>query len=146
MHGDFFHPATVDMDGDSFDVAWIANSLATPKGIKSLCQSSIVGAVPRKLLQNNNNACGQWWIYFTELQMPVSPDVYANEHTPALVQGGSNAVWMLTERQREELASSIKCRRTKLDECPKPPQAVLPMGDLESFLINYMPNTVSENK
>ena len=145
MHGDFFHPATVDMDGDSFDVAWIANSLATPRGIKSLCQPSIAGAVPRKLLQTNNDSCGQWWIYFTELQMPVSPDVYANEHTPALVQGGSNSVWMLTERQREELASSIKCRRSKLEECPKLPQAVLPLGDLESFLINYMPNTVSEN-
>ena len=141
MHGDFFHPATVDMDGDSFDVAWIADSLATPKGIKSLCQPNMAGAVPRKL--QKDNACGQWWIYFTELQMPVSPDVYANEHTPPLIQGGSNSVWMLTERQRQELTSSIKCRRSKLDDCPKQPQAVLPLGDLESFLINYMPNTVS---
>ena len=142
MHGDFFHPASVDMDGDSFDVAWIPDSLAAAEGIKTLCQPTSAGAVPRKLTLGNE--CGQWWMYFTELQMPVSPDVYANEHSPALVQGGSNAFWMLTERQRQEISGAVKCRRdgTKTD-CPKQPQAVIPVGDMESFLINFMPNTVS---
>lgn len=143
MHGDFFHPATVDVDGDSFDVAWIPDSLATPQGIKTLCQPSTAGAVPRKLRQDGASSCGQWWLYFTELQMPVSPDVYANEHTPPLIQGGSNSFWMLTERQRQELTKSIRCRRSKAADCSKQPQAVIPLGDAESFLINYMPNTVS---
>lgn len=142
MHGDFFHPASTDMDGDSFDVAWIPDSLAAPEGIKTLCQPTNAAAVPRKLTQGNE--CGQWWMYFTELQMPTSPDVYANEHSPPLVQGGSNAIWMLTERQREEMAAGVKCRRdSSRTDCPKQSQAVLPLGDMESFLINFMPNTVS---
>ena len=137
MHGDFFHPASVDIVGDSFDMAWIPGSLAAPeRGTKTLCQPS---AVPRKL--SAGNECGQWWLYFVELQMPVSPEVYANEYTPPLVQGGSNAVWMLTERQREEMAVAVKCRRGGDGGCPKPAQAVIPMGDLESFLVNFMPNT-----
>ena len=141
MHGDFFHPASVDIDGDSFDVAWIPDSLAAAHGIQSLCQpAGGVAAASRKL--QAKDACGQWWIYFTELQMPVSPDVYADEHSPPLVQGGSNSVWMLTERQRQELASAVLCRRVAGAECPKQPQAVIPLGDMESFLVNFMPNTV----
>ena len=75
--------------------------------------------------------------------MPVSPAVHANEKSPPLVQGGSNQVWMLTERQREEMASGVKCRRDSTrKDCPQHPQAVIPVGDMESFLINFMPNTV----
>jgi hypothetical protein len=136
MHGDFFHPATNDMDQDSFDVAWIPGSLAI-SDVKPLCQSTGQFKLP------SGNGCGQWWIYFTELQMPTSPDVYANEHVPPLVPGGSNAVWMLTERQREELVKAAQChQKSDTTSCPKAPQAVMPLGDLESFLLNFMPNTV----
>lgn len=143
MHGDFFHPATVDIVGDSFDMAWIPGSLAAPeRGIKTICQPNSP-TVPRKLKEDND--CGQWWLYFVELQMPVSPEVFANERTPPLVQGGSNSVWMLTERQREEMVKAVKCRRDKTrKDCPKPAQGVIPLGDMESFLVNFMPNTVRQ--
>merc|ERR1712183_905442 len=32
------------------------------------------------------------------------------------------------------------------DACPADPQAVIPLGDLESFLINFMPNTALGKK
>merc|ERR1719491_2702579 len=58
---------------------------------------------------STTHECGQWWIYNTELQMPNRPDVYANEITPPLVQGGNNFVWMLTERQRREIVKRQMC-------------------------------------
>ncbi|KAL3926927.1 MAG: hypothetical protein SGARI_005463 [Bacillariaceae sp.] len=94
----------------------------------------------------------------TELQMPTSPDVYANEFTPPVVQGGSNAVWMVTERQRREIVKRMVClhkaekadsdsEKAKLtDQCALPPQAVMPLGDLEAFLINFTPNTALGKK
>jgi len=113
--------------------------------------------------------CGQWWIYTTELQMPNRPDVYANEITPPIVQGGNNFVWMVTERQRREIVKRQIClheieesstnkknnddptkesarKITMEKKCPAPPQAVIPLGDLESFLINYTPNTALGKK
>jgi hypothetical protein len=85
--------------------------------------------------------CGQWWVYLNELQMPLSPEVYANELTPPLVQGGSNFFWMITERQRREMVTGVTCRHEKKPSCPEPAQAVMPLGDLESFLVNFTPNT-----
>jgi hypothetical protein len=116
MHGDFFHPA-----------AW------------EICKD--------RNLAGGTVDCGQWWLYFTELQMPMSPEVYANELTPPVVQGGSNFFWMVTERQRREVVKGLVCRHdsaasaTKSADCGELPQAVLPLGDMESFLINYTPNT-----
>jgi hypothetical protein len=118
MHGDFFHPAAWEICKDSFDVTWIGHSA--------------------------DDAAGQWWVYFTELQMPVSPEVFANEITPAVVQGGSNFVWMVSEQQRLQLVQALTCRHrdsSHADNCPPLPQAVMPLGDLESFLINFTPNT-----
>lgn len=85
--------------------------------------------------------CGQWWVYFKELQMPTSPEVFANEVTPAPVLGGSNFVWMVTDRQRREMITILQCRQDENKECPELPQAVIPLGDLESFLVNFTPNT-----
>ena len=142
MHGDFFHPATTEIDGNSFDVAWTSDSLAS-SSLKTLCRPGGAGVVPRKLTENGHE-CGQWWMYFVELQMPTSPGVHANEKSPPLVQGGSNSVWMLTERQRQELVKAVQCHRDGGDaECAKAPQATIPLGDMESFLINDMPNSVS---
>jgi hypothetical protein len=95
--------------------------------------------------KKNDEDCGQWWIYFSELQMPTSPEVYANEVTPPIVHGGSNHFWMLTERQRREIVKIKICEygneNKKTTTCPLHPQAVIPLGDLESFLINFTPNT-----
>jgi hypothetical protein len=94
--------------------------------------------------------CGQWWVYFKELQMPTSPEVYANEVAPAPVQGGSNFFWMVTERQRQEIVKGLVCRHDSdgdaASSCPALPQAVMPLGDLESFLINFTPNTALGKK
>jgi hypothetical protein len=141
MHGDFFHPAAWEICKDSFDMTWIPHSLSGAGGVKGLCYSSGVVSKSRNL-QGGGEECGQWWVYFTELQMPMSPEVYANELTPPVVQGGSNFFWMLTERQRREVVKGVTCRHNSKDgACPELPQAVMPLGDLESFLINYTPNT-----
>jgi len=136
MHGDFFHPAAWEICKDSFDTMWIPHSLASSSmsmAIASHCSST----------GGNAEACGQWWVYMRELQMPTSPEVYANEVTPALVQGGSNFIYMLTERHHQEIVSSLVCRHENkvANTCPPLPQAVIPLGDLESFLINFTPNT-----
>ena len=142
MHGDFFHPAAWEICKDSFDTTWIPHSLSGPGGVNGICYNFKKDAVSsaRKLGEVAED-CGQWWIYFTELQMPMSPEVYANELTPPLIQGGSNFFWMITERQRRELVKGVVCRHEKKSSCPEMPQAVIPLGDMESFLINYTPNT-----
>lgn len=138
MHGDFFHPAAWEINKDSFEMTFIPDSLSGNGGINSICTGSRTAAA-RKL--NRADECGQWWVYMTELQMPTSPEVYANEVAPPPVQGGSNFVWMLTERQRQELTKVLACMHKDGTSCPELPQAVMPLGDLESFLINFTPNT-----
>jgi len=133
MHGDFFHPAAWEICKDSFDVTWIPNSLSGAKGVNAICEA-------------NKPDCGQWWIYMHELQMPTSPEVYANEVSPAPVQGGSNFFWMITDRQRREIVKGLVCRHEGKDDCPALPQAVIPLGDMESFLINFTPNTALGRK
>lgn len=172
MHGDFFHPAAWEICKDSFELSWINHSLSGPGGVNGLCYDlSTQSAMKRRLKTvgddshpSSSTDCGQWWIYMTELQMPNSPDVYANEVTPPIVQGGSNYVWMLTERQRREVVARQVClhkngKDTKEfdkqnnfdngignDNCPPPAQAIMPLGDMESFLINYTPNTALGKK
>mmetsp|Transcript_14391 Transcript_14391/g.31186 ORF Transcript_14391/g.31186 Transcript_14391/m.31186 type:complete len:569 (-) Transcript_14391:136-1842(-) len=138
MHGDFFHPAAWEICKDSFDMSWIPGSLSGSKGVTPAC--------------HNDKDCGQWWVYFAEEQMPTTPEVYANEVTPPLVQGGSNYIWMLTERQRQEMVKVKVCvhaagdDKSKKDQCGDFPQAVIPLGDLESFLMNFSPNTALGKK
>jgi len=138
MHGDFFHPAAWEICKDSFDMSWIPNSLSGSGGVTPVCDG----------VQN----CGQWWVYFAEEQMPTSPEIYANEVTAPLVQGGSNYVWMITERQRQEVVKVKVCihaagdDKSKKDQCGDYPQAVIPLGDLESFLMNFTPNTALGKK
>mmetsp|Transcript_23854 Transcript_23854/g.45530 ORF Transcript_23854/g.45530 Transcript_23854/m.45530 type:complete len:570 (+) Transcript_23854:615-2324(+) len=139
MHGDFFHPASWEICKDSFDMSWIPGSLSGSGGVTPACHED-----PKD--------CGQWWVYFAEEQMPTSPEVYANEVTPPLVQGGSNYIWMLTERQRREIVKVKVCvhaagddKATK-EKCGDFPQAVIPLGDLESFLMNFTPNTALGKK
>lgn len=138
MHGDFFHPAAWEICKDSFDMSWIPRSLSGPGGVTPVCHDRM--------------DCGQWWVYFAEEQMPTSPEVYANEVTPPLVQGGSNYIWMLTERQRQEVAKVKVCvhaageDQAKKAMCGDFPQAVIPLGDLESFLMNFTPNTALGKK
>ncbi|GKZ01489.1 hypothetical protein MPSEU_001099500 [Mayamaea pseudoterrestris] len=140
MHGDFFHPAAWEICKDSFDTTWIPHSLSGAGGINGICYNKDVTSAARSLTQKDTD-CGQWWVYFTELQMPMSPEVYANEISPPVVQGGSNFFWMVTERQRREIVKGMTCRNSKKEGCPEFPQAVIPLGDLESFLINFTPNT-----
>ena len=128
MHGDFFHPAAWEICKESFEVAWIPGSLSGTGGTQNMCPPQ-------------DDACGQWWVYFVELQMPTSPGVYANEVVAAPVKGGSNSFWMLTERQRQEHVKGLLCRQAKHGNCPGQAQAVIPLGDLQSFLINFTPNT-----
>jgi hypothetical protein len=157
MHGDFFHPAAWEICKDSFEVTWIDHSLSGPGGVNGLCYEPSTKSNMQSRLKNADSVgdsvdCGQWWIYMTELQMPTSPDVYANEVTTPVVQGGSNYVWMLTERQRREAVKTMVCfheadqDKAKQAKCPMPPQAVIPLGDMESFLINYTPNTALGKK
>lgn len=127
MHGDFFHPAAWEICKDSFETTWIPHSLSGSGGVQGICPLE-------------GSSCGQWWLYFVELQMPTSPAVYANEVVSPPVQGGSNSFWMLTERHRQEYVKGFLCRKEK-KSCPQEPQAVIPLGDLESFLINFAPNT-----
>eukprot|EP00522_Entomoneis_paludosa_P003397 CAMPEP_0172474452 /NCGR_PEP_ID=MMETSP1065-20121228/69364_1 /TAXON_ID=265537 /ORGANISM="Amphiprora paludosa, Strain CCMP125" /LENGTH=721 /DNA_ID=CAMNT_0013232633 /DNA_START=2514 /DNA_END=4679 /DNA_ORIENTATION=- len=133
MHGDFFHPAAWEICKESYETTWIPHSLSGAGGVNGMCPST-------------DSMCGQWWVYFTELQMSTSPAVYANEAVPAPVQGGSNAFWMLSERHRLEFVKGLSCRQSKNGKCPREPQAVIPLGDLESFLINYTPNTALGKK
>jgi hypothetical protein len=163
MHGDFFHPAAWEVCKDSYAVEWIPNSLAgyseTMGGIHPVCPQASGAArldattSPRKL--GNDSSCGQWWIAFNELQMPISPEIYANEQVPSIVSGGSNFFWMLTERQRQQVIKKSACEkakatttspRTKTAACPSDPQGVIPLGDLQSFLINFTPNTALGKK
>jgi hypothetical protein len=162
MHGDFFHPAAWEICNDSFEMTWIPSSLSSSQGsLQSMCNSATASSATPK---NRNRQlaetepCGQWWIYFTELQMPTSPDVYANEATPPVVDGGNNFVWMITDRQRREIVKGLECRRRAAAvgdktaanaasaSCPASPQAVIPLGDMESFLINFTPNTALGRK
>lgn len=139
MHGDFFHPAAWEISKDSFDMSWIPGSLSGPGGVTPACHDDV-------------KDCGQWWVYFAEEQMPTTPEVYANEVTAPLVQGGSNYIWMLTERQRQEMVKVKVCvhvageDKAKKDKCGDFPQGVIPLGDLESFLMNFTPNTALGKK
>ena len=147
MHGDFFHPAAWEVCKDSYDMTWIDHSLSGAGGVNGLCYKDGATEMKRRL---DSGDCGQWWIYFSEMQMPTSPEVYANEVSPPVVQGGSNQVWMLTERQRREVVKREVClhdkKESEQDKCPSPPQAVIPLGDLESFFINFSPNTALGKK
>jgi hypothetical protein len=153
MHGDFFHPAAWEVCKDSFEVTWIDHSLSGSGGVNGLCYSDGATEMQRRLDgagSGSKGDCGQWWVYFSELQMPTSPEVYANEATSPIVQGGSNQFWMVTERQRREIVKREVCLHEKgekgQDDCPAPPQAVIPLGDLESFLVNFTPNTALGKK
>merc|ERR1712151_1319935 len=108
MHGDFFHPAAWEVCKDSYEMAWISDSLSGAGGINGLCQHpDRVSKANEKLTAKDD--CGQWWIYMTEEQMPTTPEVYANEATSPVVRGGSNFIWMLTERQRQEIVKFKVC-------------------------------------
>lgn len=158
MHGDFFHPAAWEICKDSFDVTWIPDSLSGNGGVGGICydeKHAANAAVKRRW--NGSGAseeedCGQWWVYMAEEQMALNPEVYANEASQPLVQGGGNQFWMLTERHRREVLKVKVCEHdakddeTKLDKCGENPQAVMPLGDLESFLINFTPNTALGKK
>jgi len=136
MHGDFFHPAAWEISKESYNTTWIPHSISSTNGAASACTEG-------------DQSCGQYWVFFQEEQMPTSPEIYANEASPPLIRGGSNFIWMLTERQRKEIVSMKVCQHKnpkKLGQCPSDPQAVLPLGDLESFLINFMPNTAIGKK
>jgi hypothetical protein len=150
MHGDFFHPAAWEVCKDSYDMTWIDHSLSGPGGVNGICYDSNMSAVMARKLKAFGGDCGQWWLYMAELQMPTSPEVYASEVTPPLVQGGSNFIWMVTERQRREIVKHQVCIHDKGEagaaQCPAPPQAVMPLGDLESFLVNFTPNTALGKK
>jgi hypothetical protein len=144
MHGDFFHPAAWEICKDSFEMTFIPHSLSSHSGVNPTC--------PKEL--EKDDQCGQWWAFFTEEQMPTAPEVYANENTAPIIRGGSNYFWMLTERQRKEIVKNKVCEHEKgknkdkqnSEECGDEPQAVIPLGDLESFLVNYMPNTALGKK
>jgi hypothetical protein len=122
-------------------MTFIPHSLSAGNSVRTICNEET--AMGRRL---TGDECGQWWVYMTELQMPTSPEVYANEVAPPPVQGGSNFVWMLTERHRREIVKALDCLHlAQLEDkdeatCPDLPQAVIPLGDLESFLINFTPN------
>jgi len=150
MHGDFFHPAAWEVCKESFDMTWIPDSLSGAGGVSQMCGGD--AATERKLAEGEE--CGQWWVYMAEEQMPTTPEVYANEVTAPLVQGGSNFVWMLTERQRQQVVKQKVCEYEHKDakgtelaaKCGEAPQAVLPLGDMQSFLINFTPNTALGKK
>ena len=151
MHGDFFHPAAWEICKDSYEMSWIEHSLSGSGGVNGLCFEDGATDMSRRL-KGVGGDCGQWWIYMAELQMPTSPEVYANEVTAPIVQGGSNFIWMVTERQRREIVKREVCihsagdDKSELDKCPAPPQAVMPLGDMEGFLINFSPNTALGKK
>lgn len=139
MHGDFFHPAAWEICKDSFEMTFLPYSLSSHSGVNPTCPKELDGP------------CGQWWVFFTEEQMATAPEVYANENTVPLVRGGSNFFWMLTERQRKEIVKSRVCRHelkenASSQKCGDEPRAVIPLGDLQSFLVNFMPNTALGKK
>ncbi len=153
MHGDFFHPAAWEICKDSFDMTWIPDSLSGNGGVNGVCYDSSspsYEAIKRRL--DSSEECGQWWIYMAEEQMSLTPEVYANEVTPPLVQGGSNHVWMITEVQRKEIVKLKICEhnangdKNKISKCGQEPQAIIPLGDMESFVINFTPNTALGKK
>lgn len=153
MHGDFFHPAAWEICKDSYDMTWIPDSISGNGGINGICydkSSSGYTNVQRRMTEGED--CGQWWIYMAEEQMSLSPEVYANDVAAPLVQGGSNYFWMLTERQRKEIVKLKVCQHVAGDDkrkgkdCGEMPQAVMPLGDMESFEINFMPNTALGKK
>jgi len=141
MHGDFFHPAAWEVCRDSFDMAWIPDSLSSDGGINGYCYAD----------GTSKKDCGQWWVYMAEEQMATTPEVFANDKTSTLVQGGSNFIWMLTENHRRAIVDKRICEHMAKEseskqKCLEDPQAVLPLGDLESFFINYMPNNALGKK
>lgn len=147
MHGDFFHPAAWEVCKDSFDMTWIPDSLSSGGGVSDACSKTSTGG---------EEDCGQWWVFMAEEQMPTNPEIYASEASPPIVRGGSNFIWMLTETQRKKIVSKQVCDSVKgldkkdssslVNECGQDPQAVIPLGDLESHLSNYMPNTALGKK
>lgn len=147
MHGDFFHPAAWEICKDSFDMTWIPDSISGNGGINGVCydKDSVGYANTQKRLKDGED-CGQWWVYLAEVQMPLAPEVYANEVSTPIVQGGSNHFWMLTEIQRKEIVKHQVCEYNTNKECGENPQAIMPLGDLESFEINYMPNSALGRK
>jgi hypothetical protein len=149
MHGDFFHPAAWEVCKDSYEMTWIDHSLSGAGGVNGICYENGAAEMSRRLKEVGGD-CGQWWVYMAELQMPTSPEVYANEISAPVVQGGSNFVWMVTERQRREIVKRQVClhdaKSGNEESCPSQAQAVIPLGDLESFLINFSPNTALGKK
>ena len=153
MHGDFFHPAAWEICKDSFDVTWIPDSISGSGGVAGICydDSQSGHSSLKQKLDGKAEDCGQWWVYMAEEQMSLSPEIYANEVTPALVQGGGNQFWMLTEKHRTEVLKVKVCIHDSKDnneanKCGETPQAVIPLGDMESFLINFTPNTALGKK
>ena len=153
MHGDFFHPAAWEICKDSYDMAWIPDSLSGNGGVSGVCyDKSTAGYKNMEKRLVDNEECGQWWIYMAEEQMALSPEVYANEVAPTLVQGGSNHFWMLTEQQRKLVVKHKVCKyradgdEKKEKKCGESPQSVIPLGDMESFEINFTPNTALGKK
>lgn len=147
MHGDFFHPAAWEVSKDSYEMTWIPDSLSSTNGISAACKpNSKLDATSRKLTEADDDECGQWWIVMTEEQMSTNPEIFANEATPPLVRGGSNFVWMITEAQRKQLVTRQVCELDKSNSCGAEAQAVIPLGDLESHLVNFMPNTALGKK
>lgn len=152
MHGDFFHPAAWEISKDSYAMTWIKDSVSSHNGVSSACGNRSIKEVTsaNRRLDEKDEECGQWWVHFTEEQMPTNPEIYASEITPPLVRGGSNFVWMLTESQRRQIAIQHVCRynskKGSANNCGQEPQAVIPLGDLESHLVNFMPNTALGKK
>lgn len=158
MHGDFFHPAAWEVCKDSFDLTWIPDSLSGNGGVSGICYDTTHAgfeATQRRLKgdggHEDDEDCGQWWMYMAEEQMALNPEIYANEVTAPIVQGGGNQFWMLTERHRKEVLKVKVCEHNAkndkaLDKCGENPQAVIPLGDMESFLINFTPNTALGKK
>ena len=82
--------------------------------------------------------------------MPTTPKIFANEITPTLVRGGSKFVWMLTKRQCRQMVTQLACLKynnnNNNNNCGDGALVVLPLGDLESHLVNFMPNTSLRKK
>merc|ERR1719491_829751 len=53
---------------------------------------------------------------------------------------------MMLNATKKKAAARRKLIEQKKKACPAPPQAVIPLGDMESFLINYTPNTALGKK
>lgn len=161
MHGDFFHPAAWEISKDSYEMIWIPDSLSSNQGVSGVCynktpdiNAASASTFNRRLTDASelDKDCGQWWIYMEEEQMPTNPEIFANQKTPPLVRGGSNAAWMLTESQRKLIVKQRVCEQHGKQDpnfnlnCGLEPHAVIPLGDLESHLVNFMPNTALGKK